>query len=41
MELGYRNLPVVDEKGKLVGIVTRASVVDTIYNNIIGGDGDD
>lgn len=41
VELGYRNLPVVDEKGKLVGIVTRASVVDTIYNNIIGGDGDD
>lgn len=41
VELGYRNLPVVDEKGKLVGIVTRASVVDTIYNNIIGGEADD
>ncbi len=41
VELGYRNLPVVDEKGKLVGIVTRASIVDTIYNNIIGGEADD
>ena len=41
VELGYRNLPVVDEKGKLVGIVTRASIVDSIYNNIIGGETDD
>ena len=41
VELGYRNLPVVDEKGKLVGIVTRASIVDSIYNNIIGGEADD
>lgn len=41
VELGYRNLPVVDENGKLVGIVTRASIVDTIYNNIIGGEADD
>lgn len=41
VELGYRNLPVVDENGKLVGIVTRASIVDSIYNNIIGGEADD
>ena len=41
VELGYRNLPVVDEGGKLVGIVTRASIVDSIYNNIIGGEADD
>ncbi len=41
VELGYRNLPVVDEKGRLVGIVTRASIVDSIYNNIIGGEADD
>ncbi len=38
VELGYKNLPVVDGKGRLVGIVTRASVVDTIYNNLIEDD---
>lgn len=38
VELEYRNLPVVDDAGRLVGIVTRASVVDTVYNNVIGDD---
>lgn len=31
-DLGYRNLSVVDETGKLVGIVTRAAIVDSIYD---------
>lgn len=30
-DLGYRNLSVVDEDGVLVGIVTRAAIVDTLY----------
>ncbi len=33
-ELGYRNLPVVDGEGKLLGIVTRSSVVDIIYEGL-------
>lgn len=33
-ELKVKNLPVVDSKGRLVGIVTRASIVDTIYENL-------
>lgn len=33
-ELGYRNLPVVDREGKLLGIVTRSSVVDIIYEGL-------
>ena len=32
--LDIKNLPVVDEENKLVGLVTRASVVDTIYTNL-------
>lgn len=30
-DLGYRNLSVVDKHGFLVGIVTRAAIVDTLY----------
>ncbi|NMW85036.1 ABC transporter ATP-binding protein [Peptoniphilus sp. AGMB00490] len=32
--LDIKNLPVVDIENKLVGLVTRASVVDTIYTNL-------
>jgi glycine betaine/L-proline transport ATP binding subunit len=32
--LDIKNLPVVDYENKLVGLVTRASVVDTIYTNL-------
>ncbi|MBS6534791.1 ABC transporter ATP-binding protein [Peptoniphilus harei] len=32
--LDIKNLPVVDDENKLVGLVTRASVVDTIYTNL-------
>lgn len=31
-DLGYRNLSVVDEKGRLVGLVTRASIVSEVYD---------
>ena len=31
-KLDYRNVPVIDEEGLLVGLVTRASIVDVIYS---------
>ncbi|HHX36487.1 MAG TPA: CBS domain-containing protein, partial [Clostridiaceae bacterium] len=34
MKLGYRNLPVVDEKNRITGIMTRAAVVESIYNSV-------
>lgn len=37
-KLDIKNLPVVDEEDKLVGLVTRASVVDTIYTNLWGNE---
>lgn len=40
VNLEYRNLPVVDENKKFVGVVTRASIVDTIYNSLWTEDGD-
>ncbi|MET3617175.1 osmoprotectant transport system ATP-binding protein [Peptoniphilus olsenii] len=38
--LDTKNLPVVDRENHLVGLVTRATVVDTIYTNLWGTDGD-
>lgn len=35
-ELGYKNLPVVDDAGHLLGLVTRASLVGAIYSGIWG-----
>lgn len=35
-KLGFRNLPVVDEDMHLIGIVTRASVMDIIYKGFLG-----
>lgn len=37
-KLDVKNLPVVDGDEKLVGIITRAAVVDTIYTNLWGDD---
>ena len=34
MKLGYRNLPVVDAEYRITGIMTRAAVVESIYNNV-------
>ncbi|MGI5949793.1 MAG: ABC transporter ATP-binding protein [Peptoniphilus sp.] len=39
--LDIKNLPVVDSENKLVGLVTRATVVDTIYQNLWGADDDE
>ncbi len=38
--LDFKNLPVVDRDGLLVGIVTRAIVVDLVYDSIWGDDDD-
>lgn len=32
--LGYKNIPVVDADGRLLGLITRASVVDVVYDSI-------
>lgn len=36
-DLGYRNLPVVDEEKHLVGLVTRAAIMDIIYKSFLSG----
>lgn len=40
LKRGFKNVPVVDSNGKLVGIVTRAALVDIVYD-ALWGDGDD
>ena len=32
--LDTKNLPVVDDKNRLIGLITRATIVDTIYTNL-------
>ena len=32
--LGYKNIPVVDQDNHLIGLITRASVVDIVYDSI-------
>lgn len=34
LQLGYRNLPVVDSHKRLVGLVTRAAIVESVYNSL-------
>ncbi|MGB6177749.1 betaine/proline/choline family ABC transporter ATP-binding protein [Carnobacterium sp.] len=36
LKRGFKNVPVVDDKDHLVGIVTRASLVDIVYDTIWG-----
>ncbi|EUJ33392.1 Carnitine transport ATP-binding protein OpuCA [Listeria floridensis FSL S10-1187] len=38
LKRGYKYVPVVDDKKRLVGIVTRASLVDMVYDSIWGED---
>ncbi|WP_191566066.1 betaine/proline/choline family ABC transporter ATP-binding protein [Metabacillus idriensis] len=38
LKRGMKYVPVVDENGRLVGIVTRASLVDIVYDSIWGED---
>lgn len=41
-DLGYRNMPVVDQEGIMVGLITRASIVDVmcsgLWNNYVPSD---
>lgn len=39
VEWEYRNLPVIDDEGKLIGVVTRATLIDTVYNHLVGEEG--
>ena len=32
--LGYKHIPVTDTEGHLLGLITRASVVDLVYDSI-------
>ena len=41
VDLGYRYLPVVDNENRLIGIVTRASLVENIYNDVWGASDED
>lgn len=34
LTLGYKNIPVVDEEDRLIGLITRASIVDIVYDSI-------
>jgi osmoprotectant transport system ATP-binding protein len=36
LKLGYKNIPVVDEKNHLIGLITRTSIVDMVYDTIWG-----
>lgn len=40
LKRGFKNVPVVDDHNRLIGIVTRASLVDIVYDTI-WGDGDE
>lgn len=41
LKRGYKYVPVVDEENRLVGIVTRASLVDMVYDSIWGEEQED
>ena len=36
MKLGYKNIPVVNENNQLIGLITRTSIVDMVYDTIWG-----
>ena len=36
LKLGYKNIPVTDEQNHLVGLITRTSIVDLVYDTIWG-----
>lgn len=38
LKRGYKNIPVVNDEGKLEGLVTRTSLVDIVYDTIWGDD---
>lgn len=36
LKIGFKNIPVVDKEGKLIGLVTRGSLAEIVYDNIWG-----
>ncbi len=36
LKRGFKNIPVVDQDNRLVGIVTRAALVDIVYDALYG-----
>ena len=36
LKLGYKNIPVVNENNQLIGLITRTSIVDMVYDTIWG-----
>lgn len=36
LKMGFKNIPVVDGKGRLIGLVTRASLAEIVFDNIWG-----
>lgn len=36
LKLGYKNIPVADENNHLIGLITRTSIVDMVYDTIWG-----
>ena len=36
LKLGYKNIPVVNENNQLIGLITRTSIVDVVYDTIWG-----
>lgn len=41
LKRGFKNIPVVDNNDRLVGLVTRASLVDIVYDTIWGDEGEE
>ena len=41
LKRGFSKIPVVDDNGKLIGLVTRASLVDVVYDTIWGDESDE
>ncbi|MGO3464680.1 MAG: CBS domain-containing protein, partial [Lactiplantibacillus plantarum] len=41
LKRGLKNIPVVDEQHRLVGIVTRATLVDIVYDALWGDEDED
>jgi len=41
LKRGFKNIPVVDDQHRLVGIVTRATLVDIVYDALWGDEEED
>lgn len=36
LKIGFKNIPVVDQNDRLIGLVTRGSLAEIVYDNIWG-----